>query len=86
MTRVKKTPLATQVGGQHYKSKAIQPVVYNHANKLGFMEGNIVKYATRHAEKGGRSDVLKIIHYGQLLLELEYPIRDTRRKSKSRRR
>lgn len=39
--------LEVQVGGNHYKDKAIQPVEYIHANGLGFCEGNIVKYVSR---------------------------------------
>ena len=38
---------------------------------------NIVKYITRHNKKGeGKKDILKVIHYAQLLLELEYPEED----------
>lgn len=61
-----------QVSGEHYKNKGIQPIVYIHANNLGFCEGNAVKYLTRHREKGGASDIRKAIHYLELLLELEY--------------
>ena len=64
--------LTKQEGGQHYKDKAIQPIVYIHANKLGFCEGNVVKYITRHKEKNGAEDIRKVIHYCELLLELEY--------------
>ena len=67
-----KTVLTKQEGGQHYKDKAIQPIVYIHANKLGFCEGNVVKYITRHKEKNGAEDIRKVIHYCELLLELEY--------------
>ncbi len=66
------TPLNKQEGGQHYKDKAIQPIVYIHANRLGFCEGNVVKYITRHKEKNGAEDIRKVIHYCELLLELEY--------------
>ena len=69
---VQETALDKQEGGQHYKSKAIQPVVYIHANNLGFCEGNVVKYITRHKEKNGAEDIKKVIHYCELLLELEY--------------
>ena len=64
--------LDVQVGGSHYKDCAIQPIEYIHANKLGFAEGNVVKYITRHRQKHGADDVKKVIHYCQLLLELEY--------------
>ena len=67
-----KSSLNKQEGGQHYKSKAIQPIVYIHANNLGFCEGNVVKYITRHKEKNGAEDIKKVIHYCELLLELEY--------------
>ena len=30
--------LLKQVGGSHYKDKAIQPIEYIHANKMGFCE------------------------------------------------
>lgn len=64
--------LDRQVQGTHYKDHAIQPIEYIHANKLGFIEGNVVKYITRHASKGGAEDVRKVIHYCELLLQLQY--------------
>jgi hypothetical protein len=42
------------------------------ANGLGFLAGNIIKYATRYAFKGGAADIRKIIHYCELILEFEY--------------
>lgn len=66
------SPLNEQVGGDHYRKMAIQPIEYIEKNHLGFIEGNIVKYATRHRDKNGAEDVRKIIHYARLLLELEY--------------
>lgn len=64
--------LDVQEGGSHYKSLPIQPVEYITKNKLGYIEGCIIKYVTRHREKGGAQDLRKAIHYLQLLLELEY--------------
>ena len=64
--------LDKQVSGNHYKDKGIQPIVYIHANDLGFCEGNVIKYVTRHKEKNGAADICKAIHYLELLLELEY--------------
>lgn len=63
--------LNKQEGGSHYFS-AIQPIEYIQANQLGFIEGNVVKYITRHKCKNGAEDIRKIIHYCELLLELEY--------------
>lgn len=63
--------LVKQVGGSHYKDKAIQPIEYIHANKLGFCEGNVVKYVTRWKDKNGIADLEKAKHYIELLIELE---------------
>lgn len=63
-----------QMGGSHYKNFKIQPVEFIHSNGLGFIIGNIIKYACRHKEKGGADDLNKIKHYADLLLELEYGV------------
>lgn len=62
---------AVQVGGNHYKSKAIQPWDYIAANGLGYFEGNVVKYVTRYKEKGGLADLEKAKHYLEKLIEQE---------------
>lgn len=64
-----------QVGGDHYQTK-IQPVEYIHANGLPFIEGNVVKYISRHKTKGGASDIEKVISYCKMLLKLEYGYTD----------
>lgn len=68
-------PLDVQVGGGHYKTKAIQPVEYIHANNLGFLEGCIVKRITRWRDKpqfkNRFEDLEKIKHEVDLLIELE---------------
>ena len=43
----------TQEGGNHYKDMEIQPTEYNQRNKLGWCEGNIIKYVSRHKNKNG---------------------------------
>ena len=63
--------LKEQVAGGHYKQLKIQPVEYIHANKIGYMEGNIIKYVTRWRDKGGIADLEKAKHYIELLIELE---------------
>lgn len=62
----------TQIGGSHYKDFAIQPAEFIHRNQIGFLEGNVIKYTCRHKAKHGKQDLLKAIHYLQLLIELEY--------------
>ena len=61
--------LTRQVGGDHYRQMAIEPIEFIMANSLGYCEGNIVKYICRHASKGGVEDIDKVIHYCQLLKE-----------------
>jgi len=63
----------TQVGGSHYKDMKIQPVDYIHANGLGFIEGCVVKYVSRHKSKNGKQDLEKAKHFLELLIEREYP-------------
>lgn len=67
--------LDVQIGGDHYKGLAIQPVVFNTRNRLGFLEGCIIKRAARHDKPTGkgRQDIEKLIHEAQLILELHYP-------------
>ena len=69
--------LGVQIGGQHYKGKAIQPIEYCMANNLNACESSIVKYITRWSDKGGVLDLEKIKHYVDLLIQL-----DPRAKSK----
>lgn len=61
-----------QVGGNHYKDLKIQPIEYIHANGLNFLEGNVVKYITRHRKKNGKQDLEKAKHCIDLLIEFEY--------------
>lgn len=65
--------LNVQVGGDHYKSMAIQPVEFIERNRLGFCAGNVVKYVCRFKSKNGKEDLLKARHYLDLLIEMEYP-------------
>lgn len=64
-------PLDVQVGGGHYKTRAIQPIEYIHANNLNYSEGAIVKYITRWRDKNGFEDLEKIKHYVDLLIAME---------------
>ena len=64
--------LETQVSGSHYKDFPIQPVEFIHKNNIGYLEGNVIKYTCRHKSKNGKEDILKAIHYLQLILELQY--------------
>ena len=70
---VKKEALDKQIGGSHYRDCGIQPVEYIYANQLDFLEGNVIKYITRHRTKGdGEKDIRKVIHYAEMILEMVY--------------
>lgn len=66
-------PLNSQVGGDHYKTLAIQPIEFIYANNLNFLEGCVIKRICRHRRKNGREDIEKAIHELQILLNQEYP-------------
>lgn len=65
--------LRRQEGGTHYRDYPIQPVEYIVADGIGFLAGNVIKYATRYRDKNGAEDIRKAIHYLELILEFEYP-------------
>jgi hypothetical protein len=62
---------STQVGGDHYKSKPIQPWDFIIANGIGFCEGNAIKYISRWRDKNGVEDLKKARHYIDKLIEIE---------------
>lgn len=66
-----KSAMDTQVGGNHYKTMNIQVVEFAHANSLGYLQGNVIKYICRYKLKGGIEDLKKAKHYVELLIDLE---------------
>lgn len=67
------SPLDRQVGGDHYKNFAIQPIEFTTRNKLGFIQGCVIKRICRYNLPGGkgRQDLMKIKHEIDVLMELE---------------
>lgn len=59
-----------QEGGRHYKEMLIQTWDYIIANKIGYMEGNVIKYVSRWKDKGGIEDLKKARHYLDKLIEV----------------
>lgn len=57
-----------QVGGDHYQMP-IQPIEFIVKNDLGYREGNVIKYVSRHHRKNGKQDIEKAIHYLEMILE-----------------
>lgn len=68
---MKNSPLDTQIGGNHYSKLAIQPIEYIDANDIPFIEGCIIKYATRWRDKGGIQDLEKIKHLVDIRIAME---------------
>lgn len=65
-----------QVGGSHYKDMAIQPIEFIEANKMSYLEGNVVKYVSRYKRKNGVDDLRKAKHYLDLIIERWNPDED----------
>jgi len=63
--------LSVQIGGEHYKKLAIQPMEYSMANNLDACQHTIVKYVTRFRDKGGLADLQKARHTIDMLIEFE---------------
>jgi hypothetical protein len=66
------TALENQVGGDHYRAMAIQPVEFIHANGIPFIEGCVIKYVSRWRSKGGIADLEKAKHFIEILIDLEH--------------
>ena len=56
-------------GPSYYRQYEIQPIEFIIKNKLGFLEGNIIKYVCRYKQKNGVEDLLKAQHYLDFLIE-----------------
>ena len=61
-----------QIGGQHYQKFKIQPSKFVVENELLFPEGCAIKYICRHRFKGKKEDVLKAIHFLEMIIERDY--------------
>ena len=65
-----------QVSGNHYKDMAIQPwelmeSVLTHEEFVGYLKGNVIKYAMRAGRKDGSDDLGKARHYMLKLAEVQ---------------
>tara|TARA_B100000886_G_C20299434_1_gene439043 strand:- start:361 stop:567 length:207 start_codon:yes stop_codon:yes gene_type:complete len=61
-----------QVAGSHYINFKIQPSKFINDNKILFAEGNAIKYICRHSCKGKKEDIMKAIHYLEMIIERDY--------------
>ena len=65
-----------QVDGDHYTTMDIQPwevmeSVLTPEEFVGFLKGNVIKYAMRAGRKEGTDDADKAIHYAKKLAEFQ---------------
>lgn len=65
-----------QVGGDHYKQMEIQPwevmeSLLSENEFIGFLKGNVIKYAMRAGKKEGSDDYEKMRHYMEKLDEFK---------------
>ena len=65
-----------QISGNHYKEMAVQPwelmeSVLTHAEFVGYLKGNVIKYALRAGRKEGSDDLGKCRHYMLKLREVQ---------------
>ena len=65
-------PEGYQVGGCHYKASGMQLSEFLERNKVGFLEGNAMKYVFRHDKKNKEEDLLKAIQYIKSILKYRY--------------
>jgi len=60
-----------QIGGSHYQKYKIQPSKFVIENELLYPEGCAIKYIIRHRDKGKKQDILKAIHFLEMIMEKE---------------
>ena len=61
-----------QHGGSHYQKYKIQPSNFVVENELLYPEGCAIKYIIRHRDKGKKQDLLKAIHFIEMIMERDY--------------
>ena len=71
-----------QIGGKHYQNFKIQPSKFVVENELLFPEGCAIKYICRHRLKGKKEDILKAIHFLEMILERDYPEKEIPKENK----
>lgn len=60
-------PMDTQIGGDHYKTMAIQPMELSMKNGLDACQHTAIKYIMRFRDKNGIEDLDKAIHCIEML-------------------
>ena len=70
--RTMSKPYNKQIGGSHYQKYKMQPSKFVIENKLLYPEGCAIKYIIRHQDKGKKQDILKAIHFLEMIIERDY--------------
>ena len=70
--RTMSKPYNKQIGGSHYQKYKIQPSKFVIENKLLYPEGCAIKYIIRHQDKGKKQDILKAIHFLEMIIVRDY--------------
>lgn len=60
-----------QIGGNHYKGFAIQPIVFATLNNLNPCQYSVLKYVCRYKGKNGKQDLEKALHFIDLFSEFQ---------------
>ena len=63
----------SQVGGDHYKKRKIQPFDIIDEYEMTPYEAAVLKYLLRHKDKNGKEDILKLIDYAHCIIDRVYP-------------
>ena len=71
------SPYDKQIAGSHYQGFKIQPSKFVIENNMLFPEGCVIKYICRHPHKGKKEDLLKAIHFIEMIIERDYKDADT---------
>jgi hypothetical protein len=61
----------------HYTKYKIEPITFIMQNELPFAMGNVIKYVMRYKDKNGLEDLRKARRYIDMIIEQEYPGKDT---------
>tara|TARA_Y100000289_G_scaffold63918_1_gene75038 strand:- start:241 stop:495 length:255 start_codon:yes stop_codon:yes gene_type:complete len=72
-----------QIAGSHYQKYKIQPSKFVVENKLLYPEGCAIKYIIRHQDKNGKEDLMKAIHFIEMIIERDYPEKPKEEKNNS---
>ena len=65
-------PYDKQIGEINYQKYKMQPSKFVIENELLYPEGCAIKYIIRHRDKGKKQDILKAIHFLEMIIERDY--------------